>query len=293
MLVKPVYTALMLIFLWMGNFISTCYATKDPSGIEEKALYLMLNYYFEGENMINIAALQSAYHGSATLTYVDAHQPQAQTVDVGVYLGNLITSGKKAMYRKLEVVQMDITGNAAMVHTKISFPDQNKRIHDFLSCLQIEGKWKIINRLSYKEYATFKHSQDYKLKQQDLREIEKTLGYYFQGGDLSDTDAFAQAFHPQAWLAQIDTRSKGLKTQTYQEFVNQYEKRSGQKFKRYHEIHFIKVEGNVAIAKVEITFKTYKAHLTDYVSMVKVGEKWQIIRKVSHQDKLRLMSSLY
>ena len=110
----------------------------------------------------------------------------------------------------------------------------------------------------------------------ELAEIEEVLNDYMIGGTERDAKRQASAFHPQAMM-------KFKRDGNYTE-VNAAEffgaGKPGDKLERTCEIVFIDVSGEVAQAKLHLTYADRR--FVDYMTLMKVDGHWKIINKTFH-----------
>lgn len=124
----------------------------DP---EYQKICRTINYYFHGVAMYDIGALEKAYHPDANLSFIDNETGVLEQFTARQYFAMIAEAPHVVHERSLNVKSIDITGNAALVKTEIIYDRRGQRISDYLSLLKVDGVWKIVNRTSYKDYATF------------------------------------------------------------------------------------------------------------------------------------------
>lgn len=249
------------------------------------ALYTTLNYYFHGENLGELPKIISAYHDYATFTYVDSEKEEVISFPVQTYLKNYRAHPHTYTNRELDLIALDITGNIAVVNTRIIYKNQGKRLNEYLSLLLIDGKWKIIHRLSFKEFASFDHFIYSRNDKMDKEKIRQVLYDYIEGRDHKSKSLLHQAFHPHSEIFHLNSSRNDLKFLTREDFITYNHDCELLNSKTWEKIEFIHSVGNIAIAKVSIRFKKLHATLTDYISLAKINDEWQIVKKISQQDK--------
>ena len=109
---------------------------SSPDEDDRKQILKVLTYYFYGEHLHAIDELARAYHPQAYLTYIDVNTGNYQKFHIGSYLSQLAETPREVMERDLKIVDLDITGNAAMVKTQLTYSNQGKRINDYLSATE-------------------------------------------------------------------------------------------------------------------------------------------------------------
>jgi len=110
----------------------------------------------------------------------------------------------------------------------------------------------------------------------ELTEIETVLNDYMIGGTERDAKRQSGAFHSQAMM-------KYKKDGNYTE-VNAAEffgkGKPGPSLDRTTEIVFVDVSGDVAVAKLHLTYA--ERRFVDYMTLMKVDGHWKIINKTFH-----------
>ena len=259
---------------------------------DERSIQRTLTYYFYGDEIHDIEVLTKAYHPQAYLTYVDVESGEYEKFHVGDYLSTLAESKTSHVKRKLTVEKMDVTGNAAIVKTQILYPTRGMKISDYLSLHKMEGEWRIVSRTSYKEYASFEKERIPFWKRsvhEEHQKINSVLATYLKGREEHDSKALETAFHPNAAFTYIDPRKGTYHNVEFDAYL-QMNNTPGDIPKRNYEIKAIDITGNIAVAKIKIRYKRYKASVTDYVSLVKSAGKWRIIHKASDKEKKALLA---
>lgn len=258
---------------------------------EQAAILQTLNYSFHGVNIGELDAIKKAYHPGAMFAYINKKGEMASLTTEDFFV--TVAADNYVKYeRSIKLKNIDITGNAALVEAIIDYDKNGKRLHDFISLIKVNGAWKIISRVSYKEYAAFYGQKEWILTEADFENIRKNLNHYLKGGDKCDVERLGSALDDQILLAYINEENRQLEIQNKEIYLKGYAQKEGQKLKRDHQIKYIHAKGNVAVAKVVIRFKDYKATLTDYISLIKKGDEWQVVSKISNKDKMKYISSL-
>ena len=117
-----------------------------------------------------------------------------------------------------------------------------------------------------------------------IAEITALLGDYFDGLYDGDVDTFDRIFHPHSHLYETDgqTASDTPKTE-YLDRIRNRESGRAQGLKRHDRIISIHKAGpNTALATVNCALPP--RYFTDYLTLVRTGEGWQIISKTYHVD---------
>ncbi len=116
-------------------------------------------------------------------------------------------------------------------------------------------------------------------KSTELSEIEAVLNDYMIGGTERDAKRQSGAFHEQAMMK---FKRDGVYTE-----VNAAEffgaGKPGAKLERTTNIVFIDVSGDVAVAKLHLTYA--ERRFVDYMTLMKVDGHWKIINKTFHIEQ--------
>lgn len=113
--------------------------------------------------------------------------------------------------------------------------------------------------------------------------VREALQHYLNGHVTGSADEFRQAFHPRANLYFI--RDGQFTERTSADYI------AGAKgggpapdeVQRKRRIERVEVSGTAAIAKIVLDYPDVV--LTDYMSLLKVDGRWQIVAKIFHGER--------
>lgn len=109
--------------------------------------------------------------------------------------------------------------------------------------------------------------------------IRAAIAHYFEGHATGQGAAFTRVFHPESQLFWM--RDGQLNQRTSAEYIAGA---SGQpaedEAERHRRIVSIDRTGDAAVVKLELDYPG--ALITDYMSMLKVDGRWQIVNKIFH-----------
>ena len=109
----------------------------------------------------------------------------------------------------------------------------------------------------------------------EIEQIRKTLMDYIDGTANGEPERLREAFHPDLNLYSVAGDSlRALSGQTY---IGYFEDRKPRN--RIGRIISIDYENDAATAKIEILMPARKRMYTDYLLLLKLEGKWQIIHK--------------
>ncbi len=113
------------------------------------AITTTLNYYLDGGTNNDFNTLKKAFHEDATMKYItgDGEYKNVNAID---FFGSRMKPGPK-QNRQTRITSIEVNGNAASARIEIDYPDF--RFIDYMNLLKINGEWKIVNKIFYRENA--------------------------------------------------------------------------------------------------------------------------------------------
>lgn len=113
----------------------------------------------------------------------------------------------------------------------------------------------------------------------DEAAIRQTVQYYFDGGKNRDSLTLRKAFHPEArMLFARDGKLVLVPIAEYITGVGSNQPKPGAVDSTERKVVSVDVVGDAAVAKLEL--KRPDAVITDYMSLLKVDGRWQIVNKI-------------
>lgn len=88
--------------------------------------------------------MEKAFHPSATMKYIDAATGQFKDVPIAEFIARAKANTTKTE-RKIDIVSIDVEGNAANGKIKIEMP--NVILYDYMNLLKVNGEWKIVSKI--------------------------------------------------------------------------------------------------------------------------------------------------
>jgi Putative lumazine-binding len=117
----------------------------------------------------------------------------------------------------------------------------------------------------------------------DEAAIRQTVQYYFDGGKNRDSLTLRKAFHPEArMLFARDGKLVVVPIGEYISRVGAERLKPGEVDSTERKVVSVDVVGDAAVAKLEL--KRPNALLTDYMSLLKVDGRWQIVNKIFSRE---------
>lgn len=107
---------------------------------DEEAVKACLENYMSGDG----DRMEKAFHPSATMKYIDASTNEFKDVPIADFIARVKANSSKTE-RKIEIVSMNIEGNAA--NGKIKIETDKAILYDYMNMLKINGEWKIVSKI--------------------------------------------------------------------------------------------------------------------------------------------------
>ena len=119
-----------------------CFAASAVAqSTEEAAVRTCLDNYMSGEG----DRVEKAFHSSATMKYIDAQSGEFKDVPIADYIARVKANTNGPGSRKIELVLLNIEGNAA--NGKIRIETDKVILYDYMNMLKINGEWKIVSKI--------------------------------------------------------------------------------------------------------------------------------------------------
>lgn len=134
---NTIATILLLITIGFGLSLS---AQAQASATEEAGARACLENYMSGEGN----RVEKAFHPSATMKYIDAKTGEFKDVPIAEFIARIKANTTK-MDRKIEIVSLNLEGNAAQA--KIRIETDKVWMFDYMNLLKIDGEWKIVSKI--------------------------------------------------------------------------------------------------------------------------------------------------
>ncbi|RMG59063.1 MAG: DUF4440 domain-containing protein [Bacteroidetes bacterium] len=250
----------------------------------------VVQYYYEGENLLDLDKLARAYHPQARLTFLDPSGGSCRQLTFGAFLKALRGDGQKPAGRALRLQRYDRTGQVALVQTTISEAGDHRRLHDYLVLMEVEGEWRITSRTTRLERARFAPREaSAREVRRDGQQVRQTLEAYLRQRRRYQAGDWQSLFHPQAHIVAIHPRYARVQTLDRTDYLQAYASEPEQRPRLASQIEELYVEGDMALAKVTIHAPQLHGTVTDYVVMVREGNRWQILDKASYKDPQALL----
>lgn len=114
----------------------------------------------------------------------------------------------------------------------------------------------------------------------DVAQIEAAVRHYFRAGDENSSAELRAAFHPTAMMFWVVPQGSlaGLSQADWQRRIDEAEAVRPALARR---IDWVDVAGDAAAARLHSEYPTHT--FEDYVSLLRVGGRWQIVGKIFHR----------
>jgi hypothetical protein len=260
---------------------------------DRSAIQRTITFYFEAVHINAFDQLAIAYHPQAQLTYLDLEHDDMQQFPFGQYLVQLAQQSEHPVHheRQLEIMRLEIMGNAAFAQTRITYPKRGVRLVDYLSLLKDGGEWRIVSRVSYKEYAHFgpdRSGTNTPSRYEAMADIQAVAGCYLSSRRQEDWKRMAESFHPSAQVAYVDPKHKRCYISTLTDYLAELNQET-RRYQRKGDIVAIQTCGKVAVVKIATRYRRIKGITFDFLTLVCLNGKWMIIHKATHKDPLAMM----
>jgi len=107
---------------------------------DEQAVRSCLENYMSGEG----DRVEKAFHPSATMKYIDVQTKEFKDIPIADYISRVKANTNK-MERKIEIVSLNIEGDAAQAKIRIETP--TAILYDYMNLLKIGNEWKIVSKI--------------------------------------------------------------------------------------------------------------------------------------------------
>jgi protease I len=116
----------------------------------------------------------------------------------------------------------------------------------------------------------------------DREEIAACIGHYFRAGDTNDSAELRRAFHPTTVMFSV-TAGGALAGVSQPEWWARLDAAGAPRKARERQILWIDVDGDAATARLRSEYDTFA--FEDYVTLLRVGGRWQIVGKIFHRSE--------
>jgi hypothetical protein len=107
---------------------------------DENAVKTCLEHYMSGD----AGRMAIAFHPSATMKYIDAQSGEFKDVPIADFIAR-VKANPSNTDRKIEIVSMNVEGNAAQA--KIRIETDKVILFDYMNLLKTGNEWKIVSKI--------------------------------------------------------------------------------------------------------------------------------------------------
>jgi Putative lumazine-binding len=129
----------MIVLVFIAFIFSVSVKAQDKTA-DEAAAKICLENYMSGDGL----RVEKAFHPSATMKYIDQQSGEFKDVPIADYIARVKAVTTKTE-RKIEIVSLNVEGNAAQA--KIKIETDKLLLYDFMNLLKINGEWKIVSKI--------------------------------------------------------------------------------------------------------------------------------------------------
>lgn len=127
-------------------------ASAQTKTADEVAVMECLLDYMDGGTFGDTTRLIRAFHPSATMKFVDNKTGEFKDVPIADFLNRARTNAGKTNDRQCRITHYKVTGTAAQAAVVCEYA--NFRFLDYFNLLKINGQWKIVSKIFYREEKT-------------------------------------------------------------------------------------------------------------------------------------------
>lgn len=117
-----------------------CFSFSVFAQTDEAAVKACLENYMSGDGN----RMEKAFHTSATMKYIDAQSGEFKDVPIADFIAR-VKANPGTAERKIEIVSMNLEGNAAQAKIKIEM--EKVILYDYMNLLKINNEWKIVSKI--------------------------------------------------------------------------------------------------------------------------------------------------
>ena len=117
---------------------------QAPGGSAEASVRATVDTYLYGLKHNDVASFRRAFWPEAKLFFLKKDKSLGELTQGDWYKGFAASAGKEEE-GDLRIVSVDVTGPGASVKVEELYP--GSKYTDYLSLLQIQGEWKIVNKI--------------------------------------------------------------------------------------------------------------------------------------------------
>lgn len=140
----PKFTIVFCAFLLCVSGITSSAQVSDEDGVKQA-----LMNYLDGGTFGDTVKLNKAFHLSASMKYIDIKTGEYKDVPIREFLNRAKANAGKTSDRKTKIVYANISGTAAQAEVEID--GGTYKFHDFMNLLKINGEWKIVSKIFWRE----------------------------------------------------------------------------------------------------------------------------------------------
>ena len=118
---------------------------------DHEGIQLVIKKYMTDSDKCNLETMKTYLHPDVAFTYVDPRKGTFHKIYMENYLDLHQEAATRKYKRHYEIVSVEIAGNTAIAKVRVKYRKQRTSVTDYISFVQIRGKWKIIHKSTHKE----------------------------------------------------------------------------------------------------------------------------------------------
>ena len=108
---------------------------------DEADVRTCLENYMSGDG----TRMEKAFDPSASMKYIDAKTGEFKDVPIADFIARVKANTAPPAKRQIEIVSMNVEGNAAQA--KIKIENEKVILYDYMNLLKINNEWKIVSKI--------------------------------------------------------------------------------------------------------------------------------------------------
>ena len=261
------------------------FAQHGPVNPAEHQVMEVIETMFDGMRALDADMVASTFAEGAVLNSSGSRNgtPFVQSTPMAGFVEAIRRSAEgPAWDERIWNVEIEVQDNLATAWMDYAFFAGDRFSHcgsnTFQLARQADGLWRTI------ALADTRVMSGCEPDPADLEEslVRVALRHYLRGHATGQGSEHEQAFHEVANLYWIG--ENGLLTRSSEEYIGGASGQpAGNEAERARWIDWVDIAGNAAVAKITLDYPG--AYFTDYMQLLKIDSRWQIVNKIFHVDR--------
>jgi hypothetical protein len=248
---------------------------------EEAAVRAALQRYLNGHATGIKSEFRAAMHEGGTMYFVRDGVLTLRTFP-DYYGGPDGMPAEDEAKRRRRIELVDVSGNAAAGKIVLEYPDVT--LTDYMELLKVDNTWQIVAKSFHADRGSGKAAPVPADGQADEdAAVRAALQHYLNGHSTASADEFRAGMHPRGTMYSL--REGQLATMPFPEYFARVGTGTPapDETSRRRRIDFVDITGTAALARITLEYP--QVTFTDYMELLKVDGKWQILAKTVHAER--------